>query len=336
MLYQTSEDLRYAYTCGQLKVRENRLLSRRDLKRLFTTGKLEEISAILLEAGYILPEKKEGILEDIDGFLTLNLKKLYTDLEKLSFHPELNSLFLLRYDFRNFGILLKEALAVEAERKKDESRKEALVDLGLYGLKPLEDSLRRKNFEIYPEEVSEIFLKIEKEATPDKEDRLNQIIDQEYLKLALKISAKNPFCHLIFKTIVDFTNLKNCLRFKEIGKDEEGFSKIFIEGGIIPKGELNDLFLTRLSLTQLLTRYSYHKLLSGETKEELGEIDKRADDFLIDTLRESSFFPIGVESVIAHLVIKEKEALNLLLLFRGKRAALKEEEVFPTLRKTYV
>ena len=129
MFYSSSEDLRYAYSVGEIKVRENKLLFPHDLERLLSTVNPEEISAILTEAGYQTPSRAEETLLNTEDFLSFNLGALYKTVKNLSYHPEIIDLFVIRYDFRNFGVLLKNKMAPENFNDKGISESEVVVNL---------------------------------------------------------------------------------------------------------------------------------------------------------------------------------------------------------------
>jgi len=337
MFYSFCEDLRYAYSIGEIKMMQNKLLSNRDLDHLLTTTNAEEIHAILTEAGYQIPETVQEIFFNADKFLSLNLQYLYKTVKELSYHPEIMDLFIVRYDFRNFGVSLKEKLAKENFEDIEFSEKEILTDMGLNGLSNFKEAFKKKNYELYPEKVAEIFLRVEKETNRENINKINQVLDREYFHLALDVSDSNDFCRYIFRLIIDITNLNNSLRLLNIKKDVFSLEQVYIEGGRIPKSDLVDFFNSRLDLVKLLSRYSYEKILSSSQseKENLALIEKKSDNFLMDILKETKFSFIGLESVIAYLLVKELEIKNVRLILQGKAAGLTKEELLPYLRMTY-
>jgi|GEM_PF-2882733 len=335
MFYSFREDLRYAYSLGELRVRENKMLGQRDFSRLLSTANLEEMALILSEAGYKTPERAEEIFSNPDDFLSSNTAILYKRLKEIGHHPEIFNLFIIRYDFRNFGVLLKKEIA-EGSLDDRVLKENFLINLGLQGLDKLQESFKKKNYEIYPENMAEIFSRIEKKIKKENPDKISQTLDREYFKLALEASSSNDFCRYIFNIFVDFANLESALRIKNI-KRESKFGEFFIEGGKIAKNDFLEFLGGRLNLINLLSRYSYEKLFSpspGEKEEALlGE--KKLDDFLIEVLKEARFSFIGLEAVVAYLLVKELEMKNIRLILQGKKAGLTEEELRPDLRATY-
>ena len=338
MFYSFCEDLRYAYSIGEIKVRENRLLSQRDFNRLVSTVNAEEISAILNEAEYQTPDNAREISLNADRFLSINTGFLYKTVKKISYHPEIIDLFIVRYDFRNFGVLLKKKIAKDSFENRGISEKETLADLGLRGLNNLKKAFKKKNYELYPDKVAEIFLRLEKETKRENLNKINQILDKEYFRLALEVSSSNDFCRYVFKILVDFTNLNNFLRLLNIKKDISLLEQFYIDGGRIPKVDFMDFLNDRLNLSKLLSRYSYQRILSSSQgeKEDLPLIEKKLDDFLMDVLKETKFSFIGLESVIAYLLVKELEMKNIRLILQGKAVGLTQEKLVPYLRMTYV
>ena len=338
MFYSSSEDLRYAYSVGEIKVRENKLLFPHDLERLLSTVNPEEISAILTEAGYQTPSRAEETLLNTEDFLSFNLGALYKTVKNLSYHPEIIDLFVIRYDFRNFGVLLKNKMAPENFNDKGISESEVVVNLGLYGVAVLEDSFKKKNYELYPDKAAEVFLRVEKKTSSGNLNRISRVLDREYFRLAEEISSSNDFCRYIFRMFVDFANLDSCLRLKKLRKDISSFEECFIEGGKISGADFVDLFNGSLDLAKLLSRYSYQKIFSGSGGEDESPdlLEKKIDDFLMNILRETKFSFIGLESLIAYLLVKELEVKNIRLILQGKNAGLTREELLPHLRMTYV
>ncbi len=338
MFYSFREDLRYAYSVGKLKVWEKKLLTQHAFERLLSSASTEEIFIVLTEAGYVLPERAQKDYFDVEKFLTFNLKLLYEMVKKLSYHPDLIDLFIVRYDLKNLEIMLKGKLAGGSFEDKGIKIEETFVNLGLYGLDNLKEAFRKNNYELYPEKIREIFLSGIKEIDEKNTGNISHILEKKYYAVALEISSLNPFCYYLFKIFIDLSNLDKALRFKKLNKEEiSSLESFFVEGGRINKSDFRDFLNNRLNLIDFLPQYSYEKILfAGDERDDGILTEKRLDDFLMEVLKESKFSFIGLESLVTFLLVKEMEIKNIRLVLQGKSAALTDKEQLPYLRSTYV
>ena len=102
-----SDDTRYAYAVGRIRVLETRLLDKSRLDSLVEARSAEEVLKALADTDYgpFLAELKEarGFEEALNGELK-NVLRLVSDLSQ---DAELTDIFRLRYDFHNLKVLLK-------------------------------------------------------------------------------------------------------------------------------------------------------------------------------------------------------------------------------------
>ena len=87
----------------------------------------------------------------------------------------------------------------------------------------------------------------------------------------------------------------------------------------------------------LLEYTPYRELLPGGEKNltELSALERAIDDYLLSIAKAAKMVPLGIEPIIGYLLAKEREILNLRLVFTGKLNKLPEETVRRRLRDVY-
>ncbi|HEX30664.1 TPA: hypothetical protein ENG04_11345, partial [Candidatus Poribacteria bacterium] len=123
-----SEDTRYAFAVGKIRVLETRLLSRAELQRMMEAPSAQEALSVLMDSPY---EEFLSTLSSplqFEEALNAELERTYRMIDKLSQDKGLTDIFRVRWDYHNLKVLLKAFyMGLEAEDV-------ALVPLGLIEL----------------------------------------------------------------------------------------------------------------------------------------------------------------------------------------------------------
>ncbi|MFN3966428.1 MAG: V-type ATPase subunit [Endomicrobiia bacterium] len=154
----------------------------------------------------------------------------------------------------------------------------------------------------------------------------------------LKISKKNDFIHDFLRVLIDITNIKLLFQFKFFNVEQEILKKSLISNGTIPL----DFFIENYSkpweniINQLkFTKYDF--INRQPTEENLFEIEKIFDNYIIDYLSDNSkycFFNIA--PLVNFIFLKKFEAQMILTIWHGKLNEFSKESILTHLRKIYV
>jgi V/A-type H+-transporting ATPase subunit C len=68
----------------------------------------------------------------------------------------------------------------------------------------------------------------------------------------------------------------------------------------------------------------------------LTAVERIADNFWMDMIRETKFIPVGLEVMVSFLLAHEYEVKNLRIVLAGKEAGIASETIRERIRDSYV
>jgi V/A-type H+-transporting ATPase subunit C len=123
---------------------------------------------------------------------------------------------------------------------------------------------------------------------------------------------------------LDLTNLKIILRLLFLEKYQE-----LIESAVLPGGNIGSdkIKKARIENTDSLEDFYRGTLYSFllEWKDSFSLLERESEKLLVSYLKSVAFEAIGVEPVIAYLLLKENELRNLRVIFIGKTNGVGED-----------
>lgn len=336
-----SDDTRYAYAVGRIRVLETRLLDKSRFDSLVEARNAEEVLKALSDTAYgpFLAELKE--VRDFEEALNGELKSVLRLVSELSQDAELTDIFRLRYDFHNLKVFLK---IKGLGSRLPGSGPRALIDAGLIGAVKMKNIVEEDNYRALPRELQAAGEKAAKafRETHDAQ-QIDIILDREmYALFSQRTREKShPFLREYVQLCIDLTNIKTVLRVKESGRDKNFFSEVFLEGGALNKS----LFLRSYeesmnNFASLLSSTSYGALVSAGIKyrqenRSWSELERLADNYLISFLKRAKYIVFGLEPIVAYLLARENEVKMIRMIMIGKLNGLAVDLLRSRLRDIY-
>lgn len=319
-------DTRYAYITGRVRALEARLLDKLKMERMIAATSAKASLSELEETDYGPYVSQLKDVNNFEGLLYDELKRLYSFIDKGSLDKELTDLFRMRYDFHNLKVFLKNKF-----KEKPLSLEELpFTDLGT--IAPLKIGEAKK------------FLQIQKEATRAFGENKNPqdidiILDKEYYRLCVEKAeeSENEFVINLFQKEIDLANIKIFFRCRALKRDKVFFSKVFIEEGTLAKQlflefyeKEESAFLRKLFFTP------YAKAIMGYEKEGLKGLELSCDNFFLECLKKTKLITAGLEVLIAYLVAKENEIKLLRSVLTGKINEIPAQMIRERMRETFI
>jgi len=142
--------------------------------------------------------------------------------------------------------------------------------------------------------------------------------------------------------LIDTINLKTFVRLRQMGKNWNFFSKVFLDGGNIAESifiggyeESYDKFSEKL-----LNRGFSQALLEGSIMlRESGRftaLERLCDNTIMDYAKGGKFVSFGVEPLAAYMIAKESDIRNCRIIMAGLLQGLSRDMIKERQRDTYV
>ncbi len=312
-------DRDYAYAVGRIRVLETKLLPTAFFERLLKATSAPEALRFLEETAYSL----DGRTVDYEAAFEEELFRVYRFLRDLTEDaPEL-LVFLHRWDLQNLKLLLVAAGNVQPSR------------LGVIPFPELKRMVAAMDYPALPPEFKAALASLP-EAGPDRAAAL----DQAYYRYGWRVFGKRAgLLRDYWRARMDLLNLMLFLRLRKRGAAPGELTRFMVEPGFISHHDWRTRFEDpKPDLGLLLENTPYRELLRGGEKilTELSSLERAIDDYLLVIAKAAKRVPLGIEPLIGYLLAKEREILNLRLVFTGLMNKLPEETVRRRLRDVYL
>jgi V/A-type H+-transporting ATPase subunit C len=310
-------DTKYTYALGVVRAREVRLLTEKRFDELLSSADVEELMAALHDTDYgeFLRNIKKSETEEALGEAKV---ALYNDLEKLIANSEIMRILRAKYDFHNVKVLLKGKISEEDFIDK-------CSPLGSVPVSKIHEIFKEEKYSHLPE-----YLRRAAESgidvyysTDHNPQRLSFTVDAIMTETLISY-VENSFLNNYYKLWVDLANLKIILRLLFLKKYQDLIGHAVLPGGNIPKDKILRAKIENPEFLEDFYRGTvYGSLL--EWKDSFSVLERESEKLLVSYLKSVAFEAIGVEPVIAYLLLKENEIRNLRVIFIGKMNGVREE-----------
>ncbi|MDD2215449.1 MAG: V-type ATP synthase subunit C [Eubacteriales bacterium] len=327
----------YVFASARVRSVEKSLLTREKVEAMRESKTPAEALKILLDQDY--GSGSEGIKpEDFEELLSEERKKVYQFIMGIVPVKEDLYPFLYPYDYHNLKVLMK------AELSETDSE-QFLIDLGTIPPGELAIMVRERNFVAMSptmknalQEVVDVFSRTKDPQTIDF------ILDRAcYEEMVLGAEASgNVFIQGYIRLLVDTVNLKTFTRLRQMGKNWDFFSQVFLRGGNIQE----KVFISGYDepyeqLAEKLIPFGLSTALGegGAMLRETGRftaLERLCDDALMNYAREAKYISFGIEPLAAYLIAKEGEMKNARIVMTGLLQGLSPEMLAERVRETYV
>jgi V/A-type H+-transporting ATPase subunit C len=310
-------DTKYTYALGVIRAREVRLLTEKRLEELLSSAHVGELIAALHDTdyGYFLRNIKKNGAEQA---LSHAKVALYNDLEKLIDDFEIMRMLRAKYDFHNVKVLLKGKIS-------EEDFSDKCSPLGSVPVSKMVEIFKEERYSRLPaylERAAERGIDVYY-STDNNPQRLSFAVDA-IMAETLTSNVENSFLSSYYKLWVDLTNLKIILRLLFLEKYQEMIGFAVLPGGNIAENKILKARIDSPSSTEDFYRGTIYSSLL-EVKDSLSFLERETEKLLVSYLRAVAFEAIGVEPVIAYLLLKENELRNLRVIFIGKVSGVADD-----------
>lgn len=329
----------YAYATARIRAREQKLLSRNRLERLFEMKDYSDAVKIMVEAGYgneQIDNRKSGV-ENLESILSTELLKTYDLIGEMIPDPVVLNLFRKKYDYLNAKLILKgEVLKVDVSK--------SLSRLGTIESAKLLKLIHGRNLKDLPEIFREaIFAALDSFNVSGDPQMIDFIMDKaNYRDMTEEAKAsEDKFLIKLVDMFVDTANLRILIRSKLLSKPDDFIKKAWISGGSFSGKLYEEMENKGLDkLFEVLKNLGQEKLASSlagaiGSPDGISEVEKILDDYITILLGQGKFVTMGIEPVIGYLFFKETEIKNARLIITGVMNKISRETIKERLRLGY-
>jgi V/A-type H+-transporting ATPase subunit C len=228
------------------------------------------------------------------------------------------SILRAKYDFHNVKVLLKGKIS-------EEDFSDKCSYLGSVSVSKILEVFKEEKYSYLPEYLRKAVERgISVYYSKDHNPQLLSFAVDTVMAETMTSHTENSFLNDYYKLWVDLTNLKTILRLLFLEKYQE-----LIEFALLPGGNIGQEIIKKArienpdSLEDFYRGTIYSSLL--EWKDSFSVLERESEKLLVSYLKSVAFEAIGVEPVIAYLLLKENEIRNLRVIFVGKVSGMGED-----------
>ncbi len=336
-----TDDSKYAYACAKVRALENKLMSRNDFLRLLELDH-DQIAQFLQEHNYKQAEIDSENIEfsSIIESEWLNVVRFVSDNIQCN---ELTKAMLIRYDFLNLKILIKDTLRKEKFPDEEAGAPLKLFHAAAVPVEELQNNYWEGNYDRFPAYLKDsikIFENIEQLEPSTVDIVLDKLMYKELVDYAVK--AKNDFLIKYYRNTIDVKNILNLFRLKNLGKEFKDYQNIVMPSGHLDIGTLSKLYSESMDMIVSRLQYVdyYDEIKAGYEffvqHNSLSEMERLFDNWLLEFVKTAKMITFGPESLIGYFFAKENELKNLRIALTGITNNLEKEMITERLRENYV
>ncbi|MBE6633611.1 MAG: hypothetical protein E7620_04615 [Ruminococcaceae bacterium] len=324
------------YQSARLSILEMRMIGAARMERLLESGSLAECLRLLEEFGVAVRYREDGAFLR-EQTLSDRLSRVYEELLGDESKPFLR-LWLYPYDCNNLKSVIKcLSRGVDFEGM--------LFNCGTIPRNDLIGAVRGHDFSLLPEAFAEAAREAAVTlATTGDPQTVDFILDRACYAAMLKEAEESgvAYAALLVRRKIDLTNLTVCVRLMRMVKPHallRVLEQAYLPGGSLSYEELAALcegdeegFWKRLSRGE----YGFLANALRGASASLSEIERAADNSMINYLKERRRGALGSEVLLGYLLGSEYEVRNLRILLSGLEIGLSEQALRERIRSSYV
>lgn len=306
------DDTAYAYAVGRIQAVETGLLDDGKLEQMIAARTFDEAYRMLSEADYDTALPFEEALKQA-------LDRTYALLEELAPDKHLMDIFLLKNDYHNLKVLIKqEFLPLDAVQDTN-----CLIANGSMPADELAALFANRQFgKLHPIMRQAVEEAISSMQTAGDPQQIDLLLDRALYRqmAALAGQMDNAFVSGWVARMADTTNIRTCVRVRRMGK-----GAAFLEQALLPCGDLPvSLFLNGCSgpldsFAQALSATRYAAVAADGLDIPPGLLEKKCGRFLMEYVMEARYVPLGLEPLVGYLLKKEEEIKAVRVILVGKK-----------------
>ena len=313
------KDTAFAYAVAKIRAKETQMLGQARLNRMADAETVEEVIAILREAGYSGDTQEEMLADELSGTY-----RLLTDISPIR---EAFRLFMVKSDYHNIKVLIKAAFL-------DRDYDFLLKSGGRIAPERLKDVLTSRVLTELPPTMQKAVLSatdtLTKTGNPQLADLiLDQAAYEEMCGMAKE--TQSTFIQDLVTVMIDLANLRILLRVQKMGKNVDFLLRAFIPGGTIAAEALARALPKPFA--DFVRTTPYRDLADDAVH--AAQFEQAAERYLLRRCKQSRYVAFGLEPLVAYLLAKEHEIKQVRLILTGKKNALSAEQIKERLRESY-
>ena len=307
------------YSNARVKSLENGFLSQDKINRMVYSTTLEEAVRVLIESGYGAGTLADAY--DFEKILSAEDNKVAQFMAESIVPKMALETFLMKNDYHNAKALVK---AKYMHESGDVSY--MLAPKGLIEIEDLKTYIFNDNYSSLSPVMAKALSEIDsKRAMGDKSPRtidvtLYKAMYEDICKV-LK-SSKAPSMVKYYKANIDFSNISNFIRYKNIGFDLKAYEQDFIEGGEISYDTFKALYDQPIdNLIEKLRYTSYANIVETINPKDLVPFETAWDNYLIGIFKQDRNDVFSVAPLAGYYVAKKieiKVVRMILILIKNK------------------
>ncbi len=326
----------YMYCSSRIRALENQIMGKDFISSLVETSSYEEVLNRISE--------KTGLISDPDGVIDVEgmLEKIFSDactlIEKLTPDAKMYEFLRYGYDCNNIKTAIK-------------CRVRGIDPSGMLfecGTKTAEDAVAAVAGEDvgYPANMAKAAIQAQEIYAKTKNPQgIDICVDKACFADMLENAGKygSELSVKLVNTRITLINIMICIRLISMNllnsTGEKLIREALLEGGSFERDFYPEACaggLDRLFEMLEYTDYGKFAAFASENRDNLGLIEKYADDRYMEVAKEAKMIPFGPEVAIGYLVAREYEVKNLRILTSAKRNRISPTVIRERLRESYV
>lgn len=330
-------DKDYVFASTRVRSVERNMLTKERAENLIDSKTPEDALKILYDLGY--GDGSEDIIaEHFEELLSEETKKVYAFIRGIAPSEVELYAFLYPFDYHNIKVLMK-AEFLESDPEP------FLIDVGTISVNQLAIMVRERNFVGLTDNMKNALLEVvDVFSRTNDPQTIDLILDRACYQEMMKAAKDSGSSYIegYVSLVIDTINLKTFVRLREMKKNWDFFSQVFLQGGKIQE----KLFISSYDepyeqFSEKLIPYGLSKALAegGTMLRETGKftaLEKLCDDSIMDYARSAKYVSFGIEPLAAYLIAKEGEIRTVRIIMTGLLQGLSRGMMAERLRETYV
>ncbi len=327
----------FAEATGYLRAVEKKILTGAGFERIIDAPSCDEALKMLSQNSELDFSSLERA-EDYEIVLNSELKRVYDMLYNLSPKKELVDILAAKYDFHNIKVAIKAFFL-------NEDYERLFIKVTELDTKEILDLVAGGDEKSLPPYICETVRLAKENFEETKDPQLVDILLDKlmfYHMYGLCEQLENEFITEYVLTQIDFFNLKLMLRVKNMQKGIKFLDYAIAEGfGTVDKDLYLDSYEKPVENIADGFSYKYFGQIMQETVENyektgtFSAIEKLADNFVINAIKQAKLVAFGPEPVFAYIIAKENEIKQIRMLITCKANNISMDTLKERLRDNY-
>lgn len=319
----------YGFAVGNLRARENTLLTKSDFAALMAAKDTEELSVLM-------GEKCGGSFDkmSVPELISKKQKALWEYITDIAPDMDIFAPFLYENDFHNLKAILK---AVVSDKRFDN----LLMTPSTVSAELIATAVKEKKFEILPELLKDTAIKAYDILTKSGDTQAcDCVIDAACIAARVNLANKTGNKTVIELICMDafYKNIKVALRSARAGKSPAFLDEVLSENGVVSVADLKAAAIS--GEEKVLELLSSKTQVGGKEAAECfkaspSAFERFADNMVLLAAKKCKSVTIGVEPLIGYTVACLTEIKNLRIIYSGIKTGQSSEQIEERLREVY-